>query len=321
MERPFVPLAENTRPFAAGGWPVLGYEGDPELSEADLARGASIYRRSCSHCHGQAGRGDGPVAESLKRPAADLRSWSVQLMEPESLRRLVAHPKSIMPPFVGRLTRRERDLVVHYVQSSFRPSGEPEWRGAAGSRVDLGERIYADLDCDRCHGAQRDERTPGLPPSLDFAGNKLRIEWVREYLARPHRIRYEAQDVASELRMPSFRLAAPEVAALAAYLAGRRQDERFGDSGVDWRRRAGAAAIEDGRRLFMDYACQGCHQVDGEGNRVGPELTHVGSRLEPEYIYKFISDPGAYVPNTPMKNNDLWPEEAEAITRFLRTLE
>lgn len=41
-------------------------EGDPEH------RGAQTYRYYCQSCHGAEGRGDGPVADSLKHPPPDL---------------------------------------------------------------------------------------------------------------------------------------------------------------------------------------------------------------------------------------------------------
>jgi mono/diheme cytochrome c family protein len=31
-----------------------------------------MYQRYCASCHGTAGKGDGPVAQSLRRPPADL---------------------------------------------------------------------------------------------------------------------------------------------------------------------------------------------------------------------------------------------------------
>ena len=43
----------------------------PSLAEAD-APGAALYQRYCASCHGVSGRGDGPVAASLKEAPADL---------------------------------------------------------------------------------------------------------------------------------------------------------------------------------------------------------------------------------------------------------
>ena len=34
--------------------------------------GAAMYQRYCASCHGVSGKGDGPVAASLRRPPADL---------------------------------------------------------------------------------------------------------------------------------------------------------------------------------------------------------------------------------------------------------
>jgi mono/diheme cytochrome c family protein len=38
----------------------------------DEATGAILYRRHCAACHGVAGRGDGPLAASLRKPPTDL---------------------------------------------------------------------------------------------------------------------------------------------------------------------------------------------------------------------------------------------------------
>ncbi len=38
----------------------------------DAVAGAALYQRHCASCHGAEGRGDGPVAASLRQPPADL---------------------------------------------------------------------------------------------------------------------------------------------------------------------------------------------------------------------------------------------------------
>jgi hypothetical protein len=38
-------------------------------------------------------------------------------------------------------------------------------------------------------------------------------------------------------------------------------------------------------------------------------------------MFRLIQDPAVVIPRTPMKDNDLWDEEAEAIVRFLRVLQ
>ena len=42
----------------------------------DLARGAEVYRASCASCHGDLGRGDGPLAAGLDPAPSNLADWA-----------------------------------------------------------------------------------------------------------------------------------------------------------------------------------------------------------------------------------------------------
>lgn len=53
-------------------------------SEQRLASGGRLYQVHCASCHGEAGRGDGPVARDLK-------------VAPPDLTRLAAHSKGMFP--------------------------------------------------------------------------------------------------------------------------------------------------------------------------------------------------------------------------------
>jgi ubiquinol-cytochrome c reductase cytochrome b subunit len=185
----------------------------------------------------------------------------------------------------------------------------------AGDAVALGRRLYETLRCGTCHEADRQEIVPGLPPDLSYAGSKLRPEWVATYLRDPYPIRWLAENRRPTIRMPHYRLNEGEAVALASYLGSRVDEQRFGkvaDSDL-----FASVDEEQGRRLFGEYQCLGCHVFNGEGNRIGPDLTQVGSRLRPEYVFVFVRNPGALIPGTAMKEIELWDEEAAAITKFL----
>lgn len=47
--------------------------------------------------------------------------------------------------------------------------------------------------------------------------------------------------------------------------------------------------------------CLGCHRLDDEGGRIGPDLTSVGTRRTPAYIRAMIREPRATVPGTAMQ--------------------
>ena len=56
-------------------WPVWGTE--PE-GEALVAGGKDLFVRRCASCHGEGGKGDGPMAAVLKNPPADLTTISLK---------------------------------------------------------------------------------------------------------------------------------------------------------------------------------------------------------------------------------------------------
>ncbi len=182
-----------------------------------------------------------------------------------------------------------------------------------------GERLYVTMRCDACHGPERNEIIPGLPPDLSYAGSKLQEDWMRDYLVAPHPIRYQADGVRPLLRMPDFRLSNGEARALASYLATQTDVDRFVP--VPTEPKGTPEQIAEGKRLFANYQCLGCHVVESEGNRIGPDLTHVGTRLKTAYLDAFLREPEAVIPGTSMKNFELWDEERAALVAFLQSQE
>ncbi len=50
----------------------------PQVSTAHLVDGATLYEGYCAPCHGQAGKGDGPLADYLRRPPVDLTTIALK---------------------------------------------------------------------------------------------------------------------------------------------------------------------------------------------------------------------------------------------------
>lgn len=47
--------------------------------------------------------------------------------------------------------------------------------------------------------------------------------------------------------------------------------------------------------------CLGCHELGGEGGRIGPTLSHLKGQRTPEHVYSMIRDPrGGIMPRVPM---------------------
>jgi putative heme-binding domain-containing protein len=80
--------------------------------------------------------------------------------------------------------------------------------------------------------------------------------------------------------------------------------------------------IKIGESLVMNKeSCLGCHQLNNEGGRVGPNLNRSGFNYPPAWIYTWISNPQTFRPNTKMPHLNLSPNEARAITSFLISFE
>jgi mono/diheme cytochrome c family protein len=78
--------------------------------------------------------------------------------------------------------------------------------------------------------------------------------------------------------------------------------------------------IKYGKTLYRQEGCFMCHRLNGEGGKVGPDLTTEGTRgRAQEWLIGHFKDPPAYVPGSimpPFKN--LTDEQLKALTAFLQ---
>ena len=121
------------RPQAEAAKAALG------LDDANLARGAAVYRRWCLHCHGPAGGGDGSNAPQLQPLPRDYRQGVFKFVTsgPEAsgkplaadLERTVRKglDGSMMPAFPNLTDSQLKDVVGYVVFLSVR--GECEYQG------------------------------------------------------------------------------------------------------------------------------------------------------------------------------------------------
>ncbi|MBK7046446.1 MAG: cytochrome c [bacterium] len=185
--------------------------------------------------------------------------------------------------------------------------------------AEAGARLYAKLACDACHGPDRREEAPGIPPGLETAGSRLRAEWMRAYLKSPRPVRWADQDLRPEVRMPDFRLTDGEADDLVAFLSQRRDSTLYDIRGPEAPPYT-EQEIECGRALIGEYNCRGCHVLGGNGAHLGPDLDSVGERLNPEYIAALLRAPQRVVPGTSMRDFGLWDDEIRCLTAYTTAL-
>lgn len=85
-----------------------------------------------------------------------------------------------------------------------------------------------------------------------------------------------------------------------------------------------------GKALFTAKACNGCHGITGliDGGSTGPNLWSFSTRERiagtipntPENVWKWLANPQAMKPGTPMPRLPLTAQDLDDLTAFLETL-
>jgi copper transport protein len=92
---------------------------------ASIARGRELYEQQCVTCHGLSGRGDGPLAASLRPRPADFRVHMAAGHTDGELFTWLSKgvPGTAMPPFEAQISETDRWHLVNYIRG-FAPSTE-----------------------------------------------------------------------------------------------------------------------------------------------------------------------------------------------------
>mgnify|MGYP006101932075 FL=1 len=99
----------------------VGGENDKNKANDESASGKALFiRNGCAVCHGNAGRGDGPVASSLKPPPRDFRDRASYKkgrgVEAISETIKLGVPKSAMPAY-PHIVPADRRLLALFIES------------------------------------------------------------------------------------------------------------------------------------------------------------------------------------------------------------
>ncbi len=312
--RPRVRLALGL--LVLGLW-VASAVGAPPAAPGDPQRAEPLYRRYCAVCHGPEGKGDGPNAPFLEddqpRDLTDARY--IRGLSDEHLYRVIAEGgqaiqgSRFMPPWGRTLSPSQVWDLVAYIRAL--AAGAPGSPGPVEG-PSPGAKLALDLGCPVCHRIGDLEPLP-VGPDLSLEGSRVQRAWLVRFLQAPHTIRPVGYHPLSRARMPDFRLSGDEAMSLAEYLTTRRNGSPEGSAEPT---RAGDLARR-GRDLFKQYACRACHSRDGAGGRAAPDLSSAALRLRPGWVVRYLQDPRAVVPLSPMPQLGLSEEDARAITAFL----
>ncbi|HTL70540.1 MAG TPA: c-type cytochrome [Candidatus Eisenbacteria bacterium] len=186
-------------------------------------------------------------------------------------------------------------------------------------KLNKGRKLAEQSGCFNCHKVSGFENRWKVGPDLEHAGSKLNKEWMSRWIRDPRSFR-------DSTRMPRiFHLSntsSPEdaarndaaIQAITAYLLKNSDPVELSKPPV-----AGDAAR--GEDLVKKVGCTGCHTVAGvDANHFGPELSGLGSKVTPEWLYTWLKNPKHFSPNTRMPSLRLSDQEASDIASYLLTL-
>jgi cytochrome c2 len=322
---------------------VLGDQGQSGPAErahpvGDAAAGRLRFReRGCVACHGGvAKQGLGGMGPALTAAGSRLRpgwigSW---LGSPRQW-----NPETRMPDL--RLTPEERADLVAFLSSRRGGGAAPRDVAPDPTRSKAGRALFAELGCTGCHRTRQDDAEAAVNPvgpDLDGFGDK-RLElldwggddtplgqrttrrWTELKLTRP--LAFDRKP--GVLLMPWQALRPDELDGLLLLLRGLTEEQ---DRGPLAHPDATARRTRRGERIVEDLACRQCHSIRGRGAPIRalfplpsdrpPALEHQGTKVQPDWLYRFLRDPMALRPWIKMRMPafGLEPAQAEALGAY-----
>ena len=87
-----------------------------------IKEGKRLYGIFCSHCHGDDGKGNGPVYKVSKEIIAcpDLTDVTTEIQSQGAIFHVITHGKGIMGPHASQLNKEERWMLVQYIRTELK---------------------------------------------------------------------------------------------------------------------------------------------------------------------------------------------------------
>lgn len=182
--------------------------------------------------------------------------------------------------------------------------------------VVAGKRVWHKYNCNDCHTI--------LGFGSYYAPDMTKVYWRRGGEGIKAVVR-NPEKFTTWRKMPRQHLSDQELDQLVAFLKWTSEIENNDWPPQDRKFRAAAGravalGVSPGATLFREKGCFACHGLDGTGGDAGPELTHVGSRLDYERIERILTDPSAVNPQATMPPPPLSHEERDKVAQFLAEL-
>ncbi len=197
-------------------------------------------------------------------------------------------------------------------------------------------KIIEDVKCTNCHSIKG--IGADYAPDLTLAGSKLQESWIRNFLANPDVIRPLLQ------QMPRLGLSsgnAPAKVTMPRFNLGVQKVEDTNRSDIDvilnyFQQELVSTdipkdipvittisleeQIAKGKELYDQKGCRSCHQLGTDGGALGPNLSNVGNRLKPGFIFRHLENARKFKPDIVEPDYGFSERERIYLTNYLMTL-
>jgi cytochrome c2 len=82
----------------------------------------------------------------------------------------------------------------------------------------------------------------------------------------------------------------------------------------------GRALVDQGRMVFRDQGCYGCHTAEKMGTPIGPDLSRIGAKRDQTDLTRWLRDPSTHRPGAHMPKLQLTEPEVQALAAYLGSL-
>lgn len=291
------------------------------FEDPNVAQGRATFNKYCTGCHGEGGDGIGFNAEYLDPYPRDLTDSVEPYMSEGSNEEIFS---AIATGMAGVAPSME-GVAVHVHahgsdveeaeddggRSEMDMDGDHEAEPHGHDEADSEEMEDHDMEgmADHDMGAMADEEDEAmgspLMPYWGFTLSDRKIWELVAYIRTLHSNDADPIDFTQEMNSQRRR---PQVTKEVSFPKIDSHE--------------GMRMIKKGKALFEDrYACQACHELNGQGGKIAPELDRAGVRLNPDWVYRWIQDPQRIRKDTIMPAFGIPDQEAKSITLYLMTLQ
>ena len=194
-------------------------------------------------------------------------------------------------------------LPLKYIEASCGQCHESADNPAA-PRLSRGSELFETVGCRGCH--KLGGVGGAIGPELDRVGTRRSPDWLRAHFLEP-------AAVTPGSGMPPQKFSEPDVEAIVLFMLSQTGTDLPGF----YASMKVIPSAAQGRRLFQQKGCIGCHSLGGQGGKIGPSLDDVALRRKPEWIIQHFRDPQTVSPGTVMPRFGFTDAEARALTDFL----